>query len=92
MRKTDIHRVCETIAKTRDKAVTCDLSSKCIHIKCNNLNNLGYEYLQRKDETWYCKTCIQLYLILRFCNKKVNSNKINLNDVGIDISKAFHVN
>ena len=49
------------MAKTCNKAICFDLSSKCIHIKCNNVNSLDYEYLQRKDETWYCKTCIQLY-------------------------------
>ena len=46
------------------------------------LNDLDYEYLKSNDETWYCKTCIQE--ILPFCNKKINPNKINLGNAGID--------
>ena len=45
-------------------------------------NDLDYQNLKRKDETWYCKTCIQE--ILSFCNKKINPNKINLDNAGID--------
>ena len=43
---------------------------------------LDYEYRKSKDETWYCKTCIQE--ILPFCNKKINPNKINLGNAVID--------
>ena len=77
MTNTNICLFCEKIVKTRDKAIFCDLCSKWIHIKCNNLNDLDYEYLKSNDETWYYKTCIQE--ILPFYNKKINPNKINLN-------------
>ena len=63
MTNTDICPFYETIAKTRDKVICCDLCSKWIQIKCNDLNDLDYEYLKRKDETWYCKTCIQEILL-----------------------------
>ena len=56
--------------------------SKWIRIKRNNLNDLDYEYLKSNNETWYCKTWI--HEILPFCNKKINPNKINLDNVGID--------
>ena len=56
--------------------LTCDLCIKWIHIRCNNLNDLNYEYLKTNDETCYCKTCIQE--ILPFYNKQINPNKINL--------------
>ena len=48
----------------------------------SNLNELDYKYLKSKDETWYCKTCIQE--ILPFSNKTINPNKINLSNAGID--------
>ena len=48
----------------------------------NNINDLDYQYLKSKHETWYCKICIQE--ILPFCNKKINPNKINLCNAGID--------
>ena len=82
MTNIDICPFCEKILKTWDKAICCDLCSKWIHIKCNNLNDLDYEYLKSNDETWYCKTCIDE--ILPFCNKKINPNKINLGNAGID--------
>ena len=77
-----IRPFCETIVKTRNKAICCDLCSQWIRIKCNFLNDLDYEYLKRKDGTWHCKTCT--LEMLPFCNKKINPNKINLGNAGID--------
>ena len=78
--QTLICTFCEKIVKTCDKAICCDLCSKWIHIKCNNLNDLDYEDLKSNDETWYCKTYI--HEILPFCNNKaVNPNKINLTEL-----------
>ena len=45
MTNTDICPFCEKMVKTHDKAICCDLCRKWIHIKCNNLNDLDYEYL-----------------------------------------------
>ena len=82
MTNTDICPFYEKLVKNRDKAICCDLCIKWIHIRCNNLNDLDYEYLKNNDKTWYCKTCIQE--ILPFCNKKINQNIINLGNAGID--------
>ena len=84
MTNINISPFCEKTVKTRDKAMCCDLCSNWIHIKCNNLNDLDYEYLKSNDETSYCKTCI--HEILPFCNKKINPNKINLGNAGIDLN------
>ena len=51
MTNIDICPFCEKIVKTRDKAICCDLCSKRIHIKFNNLNDLEYEYLKSNDES-----------------------------------------
>ena len=51
MTNIDICPVCEKIVNTRDKAICCDLCSKWIHIKFNNLNDLEYEYLKSNDES-----------------------------------------
>ena len=82
MTNTDICLFREKVFKTRDKGICCDFCSKWIHIKCNNLNDLDYEYLKSKDKTWYCKTCINE--ILPFYNKKINPNKINFSNIDID--------
>ena len=81
MTNTDICPFCETVVKTRDKAICCNLCSKWIYTKCNILDDLDYEYIKSKDENWYCNTCIQE--ILPFRNKKINSSKINLGNTGI---------
>ena len=47
MANTDICPFCEKIVKTRDKAICCDLRSKWIRIKCNNLNDLDYEMIMK---------------------------------------------
>ena len=49
MTDTDICPFYEAIVKTRDKAICCDLYSKWIHIKCNNLNDLDYKYHKRNN-------------------------------------------
>ena len=82
MNNSNISPFSETVVKTRDKAICCDLYSKWIHMKYNSLNDLDYQSLQRKGETWYCKTCIQE--ILSFFNKKINPKIINLENAGID--------
>ena len=82
MTNTDICPFCEKISKTRDRKICSNICAKCIHIGCNNLNDLDYEYLKNNDKTWYCKTCIQE--ILPFCNKKINQNIITLGNAGID--------
>ena len=50
-------RICAKNVHDKDKAVQCDLCEFWIHIKCNNLNNLDYRYLQNCDESWYCIEC-----------------------------------
>ena len=58
--------------KALDKAICCNQYNKWIHIKCNILIiTLYYEDLKIRDESWYCKACIQEVLLY---SKKVNSN------------------
>ena len=45
--------------KARDKALSCDQSSKWIHIKFKSINDLDNEDLEIRDRYWYCKECIQ---------------------------------
>ena len=50
-------RICAKNVHDKDKAIQCDLCEFWIHIKCNNLNDLDYRYLQKCDESWYCIEC-----------------------------------
>ena len=50
-------KICTKNVSENIKAVQCDLCELCFHIKCNNLNYLGYRYLQNSNESWYCMEC-----------------------------------
>ena len=73
---------CEIIVKARDKAICCDLCSKWIYIKCNNLHDLDHENLKLRNKLQSCNKCFQE--ILQFCSKKVNPNNINSELSSID--------
>ena len=66
-------KICENV-HDKDKAVQCDLCELWIHIKCNNLNYLGYRYLQNCDESWYCIECCSTIFLFN----SLSSNKIYL--------------
>ena len=50
-------RSCAKNASDRDKAVQCDICELWVHIKCNNLIDLDYRYLQNSVKSWYCIVC-----------------------------------
>ena len=56
--------ICAKTVPDKDKAVQCDTCEFRIHIKCNNINYLGYRYLQNCDESWYCKDFAALFFPL----------------------------
>ena len=62
---------CKKEVKCDHKAISCDLCSKWIHIKCNGHNDLDYEYLKLNENVWYCKICATE--ILPFCNTQMLS-------------------
>ena len=49
MNNSNISPFCETVVKTRDKAICCDLYSKWIHMKYNGLNDLSKSSKKRWD-------------------------------------------
>ena len=67
----------------RKKGVCCDLCNKWIHTKCNELNDVDYEYLKLNDDVWFCKLCIEE--ILPFCR----SLKTNVNDTTKTINSSL---
>ena len=65
-------RICVKNVSDKDKAVQCDLCELWVHIKCNNLSNLDYRYLQNSNESWYCIECCST--ILPFNSLSSNKN------------------
>ena len=69
-------RVYNKNVDTNDHAVQCDLCNFWIHIKCNNLNDVNYKYLQRLSDSWYCITCSSSRFPLNCLNNDAFSSLI----------------
>ena len=41
----------------KENSVFCDLCKLWVHIKCNNLNYVDYQYLSGCSDPWYCLHC-----------------------------------
>ena len=61
--------------KRSDMAILCDHCDNWIHIKCNNLDKLGYEMLKRAVDLWFCLICTSN--ILPFCAIDMKNPKRN---------------
>ena len=59
MSDIDTCSFCEIIVKVCDTAMCFDLCNKWIHVKSNNINDLDYENCKLRNESCYCKECIQ---------------------------------
>ena len=67
---------CNKKVKCHQKAICCDLCNNWIHIKCNELNDLDYEYLNLNGNAWCCKICTAE--ILPFCKTLKDFNKSDI--------------
>ena len=41
----------------KENSIFCDLCKLWVHIKCNNLNYVDYQYLSGCSDPWYCLNC-----------------------------------
>ena len=64
-------KICENV-HDKDKAVQGDLCELWIHIKCSNLNCLGYRYLENCYESWYCIECCSTIFIFNSLSSDKN--------------------
>ena len=81
-------KLCPKNVSDNDNAILCDLCQTWIHIKCNQLNYIDYQYLQGCSEPWYYLSCTTMlfpfsYLsnqkFLDFINNNNNNNNIKCN-------------
>ena len=49
--------VCHKSIGDKENSIFCDLCKLWVHIKCNNLNYLDYQYLSGSNDPWYCLNC-----------------------------------
>ena len=50
-------RVCHKSIDDKENSIFCDLCKLWVHIKCNNLNYVDYQYLLGCSNPWYCLNC-----------------------------------
>ena len=46
--------VCHKSTGDKENSFFCDLCKLWIHIKCNNLDYVDYQYLPGCNDPWYC--------------------------------------
>ena len=49
--------ICTMASGDTDDSIYCDKCNSLVHIKCNNLNFIDYQYLKRNDNSWFCLKC-----------------------------------
>ena len=49
--------VCHKSIGDKENSIFCDLCKLWVHIKCNNLNYVDYQYLSGSNDPWYCLNC-----------------------------------
>ena len=49
--------VCHKSIGDKENSIFCDLCKLWVHIKCNNLNYVDYQYLSGCSDPWYCLNC-----------------------------------
>ena len=50
-------KICHVNVNNKDFAAQCNIYQSWVHVKCNKLNNIDYEYFQGSNEPWYCVSC-----------------------------------
>ena len=83
--------ICTKTVDGNDNSIYCDKCNLWLHIKCNNLNFLDYQYLHGNDDPWFCLKCnTELFPLGTFNNKAFNqyisSSNIQNKDIDQDNS------
>ena len=86
--------ICTKTVDDNDNSIYCDKCNRCdklwVHIKCNNLNFLDYQY-NRNDDSRFCLKCnSELFpfgtLNNKTFNQYINSSNIQNKDIDQDNS------
>ena len=62
--------VCHKSIGDKENSIFCDLCKLWVHIKCNNLNYVDYQYLSGCSDPWYCLNCNSEIYALGNLNKQ----------------------
>ena len=64
-----------------DDSIYCDKCNLWVHVKCNNLNFIEYQYLSRKDDPWICLKYISELFPFATLNNKTFNQYINSHNI-----------
>ena len=68
-------KICENNVANSNQAIQCDLCDSWVHIKCNDLNNIDYKFLQNSKDPWFCISCCsKIFSFSTVKNKNFISN------------------
>ena len=73
-------KLCPKNVSDNNKAILCDLCQTWIHIKCNHLNYIDYQYLQGCNKPWYCLSCTTMLFPFGYLNNQKFLGFINNNN------------
>ena len=66
----------------KENSIFCDLCKLWVHIKCNHINYVDYQYLSGCNDPWYCLNCnSEIYALANLSKQNFMSFiRENLND------------
>ena len=64
------HNICEKSVSDKDDVIQCDICQAWIHLKCNKLNYINYNYLKGSSDPWFCLCCCSTIFPFRLLSKK----------------------
>ena len=66
---------CKNNVTNSSKAIQCDLCDSWVHIKCNDLDYIDYQFLQNSNDPWFCISCCsEIFSFSAVKNKNFISN------------------
>ena len=73
--------ICTKTIGDNDDSIYCDNCNLWVHIKCNNLNFIDYQYLNGNDDPWFCLKCNSEFYPFGTLNNKTFNQYINSNNI-----------
>ena len=86
--------ICTKAIGDNDNSLYCDKCKLWVHIKCNNLNFIDYQYLNGNDGAWFCLRCnSELFPFGTLNNKTLNQyiNSSNIQNKNNDDDKSSNL-
>ena len=75
------YSICTKTIGDNDDSIYCDNCKLWVHIKCNNVDFIDYQYLNGNDDLWSCLKCNSEFYPFGTSNNKAFNQYINDNNI-----------